>query len=445
MADIRPIDDIDFDEGGNTNNGGDTTPTNGETSNGGDIPNEGSNNTNLPDESFATTYNIYVKSDIFEASVLVNGEDIYQFIPYTFQVTKEELFTGGPITIEAKCEGYTNNEKYILSLEFLNDSGDNPPPLRVDDEVVGLSTSYLRVDYYNGSELRQINTEDAGTNSRNLEFSFERRLVLEPPTKLNTFIVNYSGVQNGAKVIKNGSFEFFPETGQNYYSDVFNTDFLIQSTNPSLYRISRVSISKTSSPREVFTAEKDESLSITIKLDSNYTVSIDVELIPEVVDWVEPRIQLLNQNIKPYNINSNVDFPILLIRNSAVTGVTVIVGSNVYEFNNIPNTRTFGVEIPSTAFEQIGNYTIRVVPFLLSEGRPQKPTGDNVDVVDISLGSNREIIDDVGTIQPLPPPKDDFTITETTENRTPDNKYNEYLSKGNNVFESVTEEQINVQ
>lgn len=443
MAEPNRIEDIDFDQQGDNNSGGNgSTPIGGSgggsgggsTGNNGDTSG-GPNNPNSPDETFATTYNIYVKSDIFEASVLINGEDIYQFIPYTFQVTKEQLFTEGPITVEGRCEGYTNNEKYILSLGFPNEDGDNPSPVRVDGEVVGLSTAYLRVDYDDGSGLRQLNTEDSGTNTRNLEFSFEKRTG-PPKTKLNTFLVKYSGldVQNAVKITKNNSVEFYPEKGDNFYSDVDNTLFLIESTNTSLYRISSITVYKNSNKPDTIQAEKDESLTIDLRLDANYTIEVNAEKVPTPIEWVEPKVELLN-NLKPYNINSKNDFPLLLRRNSAVTGVTVIVGDNVYEFKNIPKTPTFGLDIPAAAFEQIGNYNVRVVPFLLSEGRPQKPEGDDIEVVDIGN-------DDFDDNKELPNVRDEFETKEDVVSRPVDNPYNPYLPEERNPNSNVVDSEV---
>ena len=442
MADVNFIEDIEFDQSGNNGNSG------GENSGGGGTPNGGgSNNVNSPDETFATTYNIYIKSNVFEASLFINGQNTYKFIPHTFQVTKEQLFTGGPITIQAKCEGYSNNEKYILSLGFPNEDGNNPQPVRVDGEVVGLSTAYLKVDYDNGLGQRiTLNTKDSGTNSRNLEFSFERKDGPPPRDKRNTFQLSYSG-NNGIRVVKNDSVVFYPEKGQNFYSDIPNTNFLIESRDSTLYRISYISVSINSDRPEIIQADKDESLSIKLKLDGNYNIKVVSENVPEKVEWVEPRVKLVNTNLKPYNINSKSDYPILLRRNSAVTGVTVIVGDNLYEFKNIPNTPTFGIEIPGIAFEQVANYNVRVVPFLLSEGRPVRPDGDNIEIVDISLDDSGNLKDDL----PNKPtqntkPKEDFIESEKVVPQLPDNPYNPYLSPGDTarvVSGNVLRNQVN--
>lgn len=326
-------------------------------------PNTGS----VIDETFVESYTFYIKSNISNAKVFINGEDSFKQIPAVLDISKTDLFLNGSKTIEAKCEGYDTADKYVISIEFPNKI---TPPVKLlnDNTVVGLSTAYLKVEYYDGlTNTPQLKSLESG-NSRTLEFVFNKVTITQSDNSLITFRVLYSGeaIENAVKITKNNSIDFFPQRGINTYSDVIDSTFLIQASNPTAYKISRISISQNLSEPTIYESGLDESLSFNFNLDSEYEIEVFVESAKLQQSPEVPKVELVRTDYKSYNINSKTDFPILLKSTGTVTGVTVVINDKAYQFKDVKSNSIFGIDIPYSAFDAIGSYKIKVFPYLLN-------------------------------------------------------------------------------
>jgi len=233
-----------------------------------------------------------------------------------------------------------------------------PPMLTIGDitETLGLSSTVIRVKYY-VNDLEVI-----GSITQNLSFNLKQTLVEITPTLYN-FNVNVNGFGNSVRVVKNGKVEFFPDNGSTPYSDLIGTTFNIESANPSLYRITQIQVNS-STP---IVANANESLTYSVKLVANTNVSILSELVPSTKPALNPTITLLKNQTITYNINSKLGVPIGFTKNADVKAVTVIVGEDILEFDDLQEGDIAGITIPHSVFKNIGQYGAKIFPFSLND------------------------------------------------------------------------------
>jgi hypothetical protein len=95
------------------------------------------------------------------------------------------------------------------------------------------------------------------------------------------------------------------------------------------------------------------------------------------VSTIEPVVELVNINAREYNINSKAGVPLIFTKSENVTVITVIVGDDVLEFDNLDSGDLCGIIIPHNVFKNIGKYNIKIFPFSLddyeNEARPKLP------------------------------------------------------------------------
>ena len=110
-------------------------------------------------------------------------------------------------------------------------------------------------------------------------------------------------------------------------------------------------------------AEPNESLEALITLNANYSVSITTENIEPVQPALNPIISLVKDEERRYNINTKAGVPLLIQRNSDVKAITLIIGDDVMEFDDLGDDNVVGITIPETSFKKIGKYEVKLFPF----------------------------------------------------------------------------------
>tara|TARA_B110000503_G_scaffold102008_1_gene152380 strand:- start:10076 stop:11416 length:1341 start_codon:yes stop_codon:yes gene_type:complete len=334
---------------------------------GGGFGGGGSTTTTTSNQIVTTPANrvFQITSNIVGAQIYINGINTYKTTSENITFTKEELLSTDK-TITIVKEGYTNGEKYVISVENPNGATIIKPSfLRTGGitETLGLSSTVIRVKYYI-NDVEQVSNDSATFSStiQNLSFNLTQSQIITNPTLYN-FNVNISGAGNSVRVVKNGSVEFFPDNGSTPYSDLGGTTFRVESANTSLYRITQIQFNSI----EPIVAAANESLTYNVILNKNITISIITELVRVSNPALNPIITLLKSEAITYNINSKLGVPIGFLKNADVKAVTVIVGSDVLEFDDLQQGDVAGITIPHSVFKNIGKYGAKIYPFSLSD------------------------------------------------------------------------------
>ena len=183
-------------------------------------------------------------------------------------------------------------------------------------------------------------------------------------TDKHTISFDITGDNASVSVLKNSikSAEFFPKVGSSQYTDKEGTTYLIRSSNTNLYRIDEITLISSTYTKAVYRANDDESLKLKLKLTNDTSISIQVKEVPQVKPE-NPLISIDNTGAREYNINSESGVPLLLNKNEDVKAITVVVGEDIMEFDDLDEGDSCGITIPKNMFENIGKYNIKIFPF----------------------------------------------------------------------------------
>ena len=359
----------------------------------------------VPIVATSTNRTFQITSNVPGAQIYINGINSFKTTSENITFTKQELLSGDK-TITITKEGYNTGEKYVISVE--NPSGATiirPSILNITGitQTLGLSNTVIRVKYYINDVQQTSNDSETVTSVvQNLNFNLTQQVV-EADTTLYNFTVNVSGAGNSVRVVKNGSVEFFPDNGSTPYSDISGTRFKVESANTSLYRITQIQ----SNTRPPISAAPNESLSYNITLNNNASITITTELVKSPQPALNPQITLLKKQSIVYNINSKLGVPIGFLKNADVKAVTVIIGQDILEFDDLQDGDVAGITIPHSVFKNIGKYGAKIFPFSLSDYendvRPaEAPIKITTNPYSGGGGPSREVLTEVVV---SPPPK----------------------------------------
>ena len=183
--------------------------------------------------------------------------------------------------------------------------------------------------------------------------------------------------------MKNGnkSAEFFPRVGVTEYTDVSGTKYKISSSDLTLYRISEINISNINESK-VLKANAGESLEVEVDLNLDYTLNITTEEIFKGTPALNPQIELVNTEARTYNLNSKVGVPLMFRKNKDVQAITVIIGDDVLEFDDLDKGDLCGITIPHSSFNKIGKYNIKVYPFSFDDYEEQVRPAEKGDTIE---------------------------------------------------------------
>lgn len=319
-----------------------------------------------------TTTNVFIfnlssNQKSFEA--LVNGEIVGD--SKRIRISRESLAKENK-KIEIKKEGYFTDEYYLVEMV-----GDGSPIIENSkfDKPLGINTKDIVLTYYKGGEVAETPKSIRGNVSSDLIFNLNKQSV-DVVDEVSTLKISFkiSGKGTPVSILKNGnkSAEFFPTIGVTDYEDISGTKYIIRSSDSSLYRITNISWNG-----EELSANEGESLELDITLNDNYIFSIETEEILQGTPSADPKIELVKSDSRTYNINSEAGVPLMFKKNEDVKAITVIVGEDVLEFDDLDKGNLCGITIPHSVFKNIGKYNVKIFPFSFddyeNQVRPAQP------------------------------------------------------------------------
>jgi hypothetical protein len=326
----------------------------------------------------STTSNIFVfniSSNEKSFTTLLNGNAVAN--SKLIRIARKDIAVENK-RIQIKKTGFKNNNEYYI-VEMISDGGpiiDNPN----FDQPLGIGTKDVVLTKYRNGEVVGKPISIKNNTSVQLEFNLTKIKdgdEYEEPKSYSTSF-NVSGGQASVSVLKNGNknAEFFPKKGASSYSDVEGTKYTIRSSDTTLYRITNI-LYTSATKEQSLSANVGESLEITVTLNSDYIFDIIVEEVFQGTPAKDPQIQLVKDGAREYNINSKTGVPLMFRKNADVEAITVIIGEDVFEFDDLDSGDLCGVTIPHSAFRKIGKYNVKIFPFSFddyeNQVRPVEP------------------------------------------------------------------------
>lgn len=332
--------------------------------------------------SVKTTPNLFIfniKCNVPNFSTSVNGKTAADSKRIT--ITKESLLTENKkITISKN--GYTGSEYFIV--EMVDDGIPLIKNNLISERILGIDTKDIVLTKYNFNEVDGLPISILQKSSNDLIFTLTKSggdEYEEPKSYSVRFLI--SGTGSPVSVVKNGNqkAEFFPEVGKSLYEDTEGTFYKISSSDLSLYRLKTAVISTNDNQPKELNAEDGESLDIQLELTQNYTIDLITEEIFQGNDGLDPQISLVKTDPREYNINDKVGVPIMIRKNSDVQTITVIVGDDIHEFDNLDDADVIGITIPHESFSKIGKYNVKLYPFSFEDYENQVRPPEEAEVV----------------------------------------------------------------
>lgn len=313
-------------------------------------------------------FNFEIISNISNANVIVDGQIIEQKTPSLIQIKKSDLFIkNGRVIIEAGKQEYINYQRYEVYIVATTSVPLEEQELIKDgDDFLNLSNFDIRVDYYYNNELQSFNTGDSNLITLNFEL-IKREEVGDGNA---TFTINLTGQPESVVLERIRDGKVFPINDKQIIEQNVGEKFIVKSVDSQVYRLARIDLiieeSENNIPPEIIEAAENQSIRSEIILNQNLILNFYTQKLV-YVSTKKPRIQLTKNTPIIHNINGNVDVPLVFRKNKDVTDISVIVGDEVFEFNNLEPGPLVGVKIPKQVFDRVGNYFIKAIPYSLNE------------------------------------------------------------------------------
>ena len=307
------------------------------------------------DNTTVNTYVFTITANLEGFTTNVNGDT--QPTPQSVRITKDSLINK-PKKIEVKKKGHTTQECYIISM-----IDDDTPIIDNGSNKLGLNQKVVQLQKYNGDIMVGPPLPLLGGTGR-LIFTLNQAIISDEPV-LHTIQFNIGGKGSPVSILKNGTknAEFFPTVGETNYRDISGTTYKIRSSDSKLFRITDMVITKEGASFRELKAEPNESLEALITLNATYIVSITTKRVEPVQPALNPIISLVKDEERRYNMNTKAGVPLLIQRNSDVKAITLIIGDDVMEFDELGDDNIIGITIPETSFKKIGKYEVKLFPF----------------------------------------------------------------------------------
>ena len=297
---------------------------------------------------------------------MVNG-GIRGGAPKEIRISKADLAKRS-YKIEVIKHSVVAQECYIISMVADDVSIIDRPN---GESPFGLNQKQIQVQKYSRDRLDGQAKIIQSTNQV-LNFTLNKAIDKVDKDVIHTIKFNISGKGSPVSILKNSTknAEFFPIVGETSYKDLKGTIYKITSSDSDLFRITDMvitTLTPTLEPilrtRKELKAEPNESLEAKITLKADLEISITTEKIEPVQPAGNPIISLVKDEERRYNINTKAGVPLLIQRNSDVKAITLIIGDDVMEFDDLGDDNVVGITIPETSFKKIGKYEIKLFPF----------------------------------------------------------------------------------
>ena len=312
------------------------------------------------------TYVFSIKCNISGAGVKVNG-NFMGSAPKELRISKADLFNGSK-KIEVIKSSVVAQECYIISM-----IDDGTPIIENPNgySPLGLNQKKIQVQKYSRDRLDGQAKIIQSTNQV-LNFTLNKAIDKVDKDVYHKIKFNINGVGTPVSILKNSlkNAEFFPKVGETSYSDLKGTKYKIRTADSDLFRITDMvitTLTPTLKPilrtRKELKADTNESLEAKIILKADLEISITIENVGEPIPELNPIISLIKDDERRYNINTKAGVPLLIQRNEDVKAITIIIGDDVLEFDDLGDDTVVGITIPENVFKKIGKYQIKLFPF----------------------------------------------------------------------------------
>ena len=298
--------------------------------------------------------------------MLVNGRPQGVSTPGIIRISKSELFTNNlrnTITIEKN--GYTSNERYEVFITSLTEIPLQDVGLIVDENnnFTNINNIDIRVAYYVDNVLTEFNFN---SELITLNFNLTRAIKEDSDERKLTTVLTGDNESVILERIRDGERLPISDTTTERV-DKKGTRYVLKSVDPTIYRVGAIRLTVDGKTESLF-ADEGENLTTEITLNNN----VQVEVISQrlvLQERIQPRIRVLDEAPRTYNKNEPSGIPILIYRNSVevVKAVSVIIGEQMFEFDNLGDGRKFVINLPAAAFENLGSYRIKIFPYSISE------------------------------------------------------------------------------
>lgn len=301
------------------------------------------------------------------ATVYLNDIPLPSLTPKNYKVKLSTLFNSGPQTIEVRKSGYSSNQKYILEVVGSGENNIEDVTLledSVSQKILGVNKLELDIRYFEDNVETPFVFQPKG-NLTTIPFTLTKEPKVQAPNNTNSVSITLSGPDSSVE-IQSGDETDLLDSGEETFVEKTGTKYLIKSPNTTLYRISEVIVTDIDGNSERLTAGNSESISMELVLNRDLTVTI---LSHRVVKTkvLKPLIKLKSPSTKKYNINEKTDIPLIVEKNDDVRAISMIIGSEILEFDNLKKGKYAGIKIPHRLIESIGKYKIKLFPYSISE------------------------------------------------------------------------------
>ena len=333
-------------------------------------------------------YIINLKSNVSDCEILLNGES-KGTSPNKILLTTKEVQDNynGRVNITLQKTNYTPSTRYELFLDrnpaydsFVlsqqlalqsQQGGSDFDPTSNNTEVYSNIPQFiLRVNKYENNvlveyqqdltnQLLELDFNLTTSQSNNSDQSRDDAGNTDDP---QGFKVLVNGLLSSAKFIVNNSEQIVIDKNSGVYNFNVGDTVEIASSDITAFRITKIT-AKGIGIDSSQTVENDlESLRFRVAVTRPLVITIDtVEVF--AINQLPPFVSLLKDETRIYNINSNTDYPVGIIRNGAVTSLRVVVGNEVITYSDIPPVEQELVFlIPQKFLTKIGVYDIQVIP-----------------------------------------------------------------------------------
>ena len=343
---------------------------------GGTTSGQGDDATQFANNTFTNTFIFKISSNEKNFTTLVDGEAVSS---NEVRITKDSLAKNSK-RIEVIKNGYVSNEYYIV--EMVDDGIpiiDNPKL----NNSLGITTKDVVITQYlkKSDTIVEFPISIGKRTSYDLSFKFVKNSGVDTTEEAIKYKIKFNIIGSGTPVsiLKNSNknAEFFPNVGLTEYEDFDGTKYVIRSSNTSLNRITKIRWDN----EELLPANTNESLELAITLRNNYSFQIETEEVFQGTPSADPKIELINTDARRYNINSKVGVPLMFRKNNDVQAITVIVGDDVLEFDDLDSGNLCGITIPHSVFKNIGKYNIKIFPFSFNDYENQVRPAEPADII----------------------------------------------------------------
>jgi hypothetical protein len=363
-------------------------------------------------------YIINLKSNVSDAEILLNGES-KGTSPNKILLTTKEVQDNysGRVNITLQKTNYTPSTRYELFLDrnpaydsFVvqqsQQQGRDFDPTSDNTAVYSNIPQFiLRVNKYENNVLAQYQ-QDLTNQLLELDFNLtasQNNNAGDDDSgqdgEVQGFKVALSGLLSSAKFIVNRNEQILIDKNAGVYNFKLGDNIEITSSDLTKFRITE--IAARGIDVDVSRKAENDTESVRIRITVNRPLAITINT-AEVFSnlTVRPSITLIKEEqATSYNINTNVDHPIGIRKNTEVDSLRVVVKDEVLTFSNLSafgggaSVSTDVILIPKKYLSTVGRYNIQLIPrYQNTDGEPVNFTLNVVNEVWVGVPDIKNIV-----------------------------------------------------